>query len=151
MTNNIVILDGQKIQLLKDDLNKDGKISEVEILSRDDYSKTLIQEPTELGESLKELNFDGIEKDTRMSGIDMRARLHYIEVPAILAIDTLVSFSFLPISCLAFTRQKKRLSVSINGQGRQEIVELVAGKKEHEERKGMMGVGERLKNALGGN
>ncbi|MDX1371825.1 MAG: hypothetical protein R3321_05110 [Nitrososphaeraceae archaeon] len=37
---------------------------------------TNIQQQTELGDSLKQLNDDSIEKQSRMSGIDLRARLH---------------------------------------------------------------------------
>jgi len=67
--------------------------------------------------------------ETGMSNIDMRSRLHYSEISSLLAIDTLVAFAFLPHKCLRMTRQKKRLSVSLKGKGREEIVDLVAGKR----------------------
>lgn len=89
-------------------------------------------EPTELGESLKQLNLDDIQPGTRMSGIDMRANLHPIELSAILSVDTLVSMRFLPVDSLILTRQKKRLSVSLHGKGRNDIVAVVAGKREQE-------------------
>ena len=101
----------------------------------DDTGITQIHETTELGESLKELNDDTIEKNTHMSGIDMRARLHYLETSGILAVDILVGFKFLPTECLTMTRQKKRLSVSLKGKGREEIVSLVSGKRESDKEK----------------
>ncbi|MGM0495440.1 MAG: hypothetical protein ACQERX_02135 [Bacillota bacterium] len=95
-----------------------------------------IKEPTELGEVIRDLNNDTIERETKMSGIDMRSRLHEIEVSSILAVDTLVSFNFLPLSCLPFTRQKKRLAVSLDGKGRDDIVKIVSGKREMDEKMG---------------
>lgn len=109
-----------------------------------------ITSPTELGESLKELNKDSIETNTRMSGIDMRARLHPFEISYVLALDSLVALGVLPTSCLAFTRQKKRLSVSLLGKGREEIVNIVAGKREQDAKMGM-NFGDRLKGFFGAN
>lgn len=96
-----------------------------------------IQSTTELGDSLKELNKDDIDLTSRTSDIDLRARLHYLEISSILALDALVAFGICPTRCLAFTRQKKRLSVSLMGQGRKEIVDVVAGKRELETNQGM--------------
>lgn len=93
---------------------------------------TDIKEGSELGESLRELNDDSISPNTRMSGIDLRSILHPLELSGILAVDSLVQFRFLPVSSLSFTRQKKRLSVSQHGQGRQDIVKIVSGKREND-------------------
>ena len=107
-----------------------------------------IQESSDLSESLKQLNDDTTEPSSRMSGIDMRTRLHLTEIPSILACDTLVAFDFLPQDCLKFTRQKKRLAVSLKGEGRKEIVSIVQGKQEQEsgrsvfdKMKGFVGLG----------
>ena len=102
-----------------------------------------ITEGTELGETLKELNNDFRENtEHKMSGIDLRSRLHPAEISGLLAIDTLVNFKFIPDRCLQFTRQKKRLAVSIQGKGRTEIVDIAAGKRENDARK--LSFGERL-------
>lgn len=77
-----------------------------------------------LGEIIKELNNDKVDKNSKMSNIDMNARLNNIEISSILALDSLVSMQFLPLKCLDFTRQKKRLSVSLGGEGRKEIVQI---------------------------
>lgn len=89
-----------------------------------------INEKTDLSETLKQLNEDSIDLQTGMSGIDMRARLSHMEIPAILQIDNLVSMNVLPAECLQLTRQKKRLSVSLGGLGRREIVKIATGNKE---------------------
>jgi hypothetical protein len=83
-------------------------------------------EPSEIGEALKSLNDDTMN-DEQFSSIDMKTRLHPLEISGIIVIDTLVSMNFLPPSVAKLTRSKKRLAVSINGQGRQEMVELVKG------------------------
>ena len=134
-----IILDGSKIikekEIFRDEYNNNGEQE--------------INEPTELGEAIRELNSDVISNDIKMSGIDLRSRLHNIEISSILAVDTLVSFNFLPISCLPFTRQKKRLSVSQGGLGRKEIVSIVAGKRELETSTGSTLMGG-MKNMFGG-
>ena len=89
--------------------------------------------PTEISElqgSLQELNNDSVNDRTRTSGIDLRTRLYNSEIASITVLDTLVAFNFLPMSIVPFTLQKKRLAVSLKGKGRDEIVELVAGKRE---------------------
>lgn len=107
-----------------------------------------IVEKSELGEALEHLNDDTIDlNDSRMSGIDMRARLHHTEIASVLALDSLVSLGVCPTIAIAFTRQKKRLSVSIEGAGRKDIVDIVAGKQERENVG--KGFGEKMKGLFG--
>jgi len=98
-------------------------------------------EVSELQGSLQELNNDTVSPITRNSGIDLRTRLYNSEIASITVLDTLVAFNFLPMSIVPFTLQKKRLAVSLKGKGRDEIVELVAGKREGDVQKstGFMG------------
>lgn len=125
-----------KILIANEEMNSIKNIQAKMELFKSDFSGTKnIIESTELGESLKELNLDDRDPIHKMSGIDMRTRLHPIEIAGLLAIDTLVTFKFIPDRCLQFTRQKKRLAVSIHGKGRSEIVDIVAGKREHDVKK----------------
>ena len=109
-----------------------------------------IKQSSELGEALRELNDDSIDKNGRHSGIDMRSNLHPIEISSILAVDTLVNLRFLPKTCLDFTRQKKRLAVSKLGQGRKDTVTLVSGQREHQQNSGNGGIVGGIKNMFGG-
>ena len=109
-----------------------------------------IVQPTELGESLKELNEDNYDVTTRLSGIDMRSRLHYLQIPAMATFDSLIAMKFLPMSCSPITRQLKRLAVSLKGEGRREIVGIVGGNREHEEKKGAGGLWGNLKDQVQG-
>jgi len=148
--NHVIKLDGISMKLERPDIDQDGQTNTPERITQDfgDGIQPIVQQ-TELGETLQELNLDSLEKMTRMSGIDMRSRLHPAELPHILALDALVGLQVLPTKCLAFTRQKKRLSVSIKGLGRKEIVDIVGGKKDQDAKSGMGGLGDRLKGSLG--
>jgi len=133
-------------------INKEMVTNQYDFVDSMQDSQTEIKDSTELGDSLKELNNDSVERSTRMSGIDMRSRLHYIEISSILAFDTMIGLRLVPMSCLNFTRQKKRLAVSQNGKGRDDIVDIVAGKTDRDEKTNTgMGFLSRLKGLAGGN
>jgi len=146
----IIKLDGVRLEVNPPDLDGDGQSGGVEhITQRMPGNTQNIVQPTELGDSLKHLNDDSLDSSTRMSGIDMRARLHPMEVSSVLALDALVAMGVLPSRCLAFSRQKKRLSVSIAGKGREEIVNIVGGKREQDAKAGMGGFMDKAKGFMG--
>ncbi len=92
---------------------------------------------SDIAQALVELNKDNL--GDKNSEIDLRARLHPFELSALLALDSLVAIGFLPIQTLALSRQKKRLSVSLKGLGRKEIISVVAGHQEQMAKKGGLG------------
>ncbi len=147
----IISIDGIRITLEAPDLDKDGVTGGIEkIPQKFNEGVTNITQSTELEGSLKELNADMINPETRMSAIDMRTRLHGFEISAVLAIDSLVALGVLPQRCLPLSTQKKRLNVSQDGLGRKEMVELVAGKHERDIKMGAMGrMGEGIKSFFG--
>ncbi len=148
----IITVDGIQTEIIPSDLDKDGITGGIEKIPQKfgEGSITNVTQPTELEGSLKELNADSINEETRMSAIDMRTRLHPIEISAVLAIDSLVALGVLPQRCLPLSTQKKRLNVSESGKGRQEMVELVAGKHERDIKMGGMGkMGEGIKGFFG--
>ena len=148
----IISLDGIPTMLVNPDLDGDGITGGVErvVKKLGDEGIQNITQNSELEGSLKELNADAIDPQTRMSQIDMRSRLHPIEISSVLAIDALVGFGVLPQKCLILSTQKKRLNVSEEGKGRQEMVELVAGKTERDIKMGTMGrMQEGFKNFFG--
>ncbi len=147
-----ITIDGVPIKVIPPDLDGDGITGGVEEVTQkfSEGSVTHVTQPTELEGSLKELNADSINENTRMSQIDMRTRLHPIEISAVLAIDSLVALGVLPQRCLPLSTQKKRLNVSEMGKGRQEMVELVAGKHERDIKMGAMGqMGQGIKGFFG--
>jgi len=147
---SMVILDGIRLQVLAADLDGDGITGEIETVQhRVDQGIIPVNQPTELGESLVNLNEDEVDPRTRMSGIDLRARIHPSVMPYFGAMDALVRFGVMPRRCSDFTRQMKRLTVSERGLGRQEIVDVVSGKQEQDARKAGGGFGERMKGLFG--
>lgn len=125
------ILDGVKLRVMPPDLDGDGVVGGTEMIRHhmDGGTQDIVQ-PTEVGEAIKELNKDNIDSSSRLSDIDQRTRIHYVEEGGLTSVQSLVAFRFLPITILSFTRSKMRLAVSRNGLGRQEIVQLFRGKKE---------------------
>lgn len=85
-----------------------------------------------------------------MSGIDMRSIIHPLDISNIAAFDSLVWLDFLPIECLAVTRKMLRLAVSQHGKGREHMVDVATGKRDHDIRANT-GVLARIKNFAGGN
>ncbi len=147
----IIILDGIKMQLEAADVDGDGKTGGVEVIKQQfDQGIQPVIQPSDTAESLKELHNDALDYNTRMSGIDMRANLHPMEIQSVLALDALVGLGVLPTKVLAFSRQKKRLSKSLGGMGSKQIVELVAGKREQEAKMGFGGLMDKGKNFMGG-
>ena len=124
-----VRLDGQLMTLVKRDIDGDGRVDRnvPEVVRHD---AEVITQPTELGQVMSSLNEDIIEEHTMMSSIDMKANLHWAEVSAVLGIDTLSRIGVVSKKWLYFTRQKKRLSISVAGRGRDDMVKCVVGERE---------------------
>ena len=88
-----------------------------------------INEPSELGEMARELNLDTVDDD-KFSSIDMKTRLGDIEISSILAVDTLIANDFFPEEARVLTRSKKRLAISKDGKGREELVDITRNQRE---------------------
>lgn len=84
------------------------------------------QEPSDLRETFKELNADMVDSDN-FSSIDTRTRLTASQVPSLVALDLLTQCGVLPFKYNRIGRGVKRLSVSIQGKGRSEMVQIVQG------------------------
>lgn len=102
-----------------------------EDVSKLEGQERMIQKETELGAVMRNLDSDNIDKETKMSDIDFNARLKETEINACLVFDELVRLKILPEKA-GLTRQKKRLSVSRDGLGREEKVRIVAGEREQQ-------------------
>ena len=104
-----------------------------------DAGITPIQQPTELGEVLDKVNADVFKKNENVSSIDFNARIPNISFPFIVALDSLAQMKVLPRGSTSLTRAFKRDSVSLQGEGRKEVVKIVAGRREDEERRQSFG------------
>ena len=114
--------------------NKNNKNS----LKSDDLESTIDQlkdtinfaEKSEMGQIFDNLDNDRIDKSTNMSSVDFNSRLTQSEIASSMVIDELTRLGILPDDS-GITRQKKRLSVSLMGKGREEKVRMIAGEREH--------------------
>jgi hypothetical protein len=125
------------IEVIKDSVESDGK--DYQEVSTSQFAmkvhspqQTNILEATELGDVMKYMHEDKLEDDKSMTTIDMKSRLGMIEISGMVCVDFLIGSSFLPQHCIALTRTKKRLNVSLRGLGRQEMVAVVVGKREQD-------------------
>lgn len=115
---------------------------EVQIINKQYYDSDedegihQVTETTETGDAMRELNKDEFDKKTRMSGIDLRSRLHHTEISGIVAVDSMVALKTLPQSTSVITLSKKRNAVSDGGEGRKEIVAISQGLAQRETDKG---------------
>lgn len=98
----------------------------------DILNKELIESnKSEVGEVFNNLDNDEPNIKTQMSNIDFNARLTNIEINNCIIIDELRALGILPENA-QITRQKKRLSVSQEGKGRAEKVEIASASRKSE-------------------
>lgn len=89
------------------------------------------KEKTEMGEVFDNLDNDNINPKTGFSNIDFNARLMPWEVSNCMVFDELKALGILPENA-NITTQKKRLSVSLGGEGRKEKVQIASGSRDAE-------------------
>jgi len=148
----ILTIDGNRI-LIGEDQNdtdltlKNNKKNPFSSEKKEFTGKVVIQDQTELGQVMHELNKDILETDGGGLSIDKRSRLTNVEVPAHTQYDMLAHFHFLPMDSLALTMTHKRLVISRDGKGREEIRDIAIGR---EQLRGNGGFFDRLKNVFTG-
>jgi len=89
----------------------------------------IIMNKSELAEIFDNLDDDRQNKENNMSQIDFNTRLTTVEINSIMIIDEFTRLGIFPPDA-GITRQKKRLAISKDGEGRKEKVHMVAGKEE---------------------
>lgn len=147
--SKIIIINGIRTEMRPYDLDKNGKTGGIERIQQPQNTGiSPIMQASELGETMDKMNNDDYNPNTRFSNIDMRTRLfNYSERNAIIAIESMSGLRMMPQECTTPTRSIKRLNVSMMGKGRQEMVDIVAGKREHD--KQSSGFGDKIKGFLG--
>jgi hypothetical protein len=87
-------------------------------------------------EGIRELNKDEADPiNPRYTSIDMRANLNDFEINSIMTVEMLDVLEVIPHECTEVTRKKKRMSVSRDGKGREQIVDMFRANKEQEAQK----------------
>lgn len=103
-----------------------------------DPSETDIVHPLEISETIKEVNKDVLEMDGKMSSIDRMARLTRTEKSGYHELASLINLDFCPKSLNFIIRAGLRFSVSLEGKGRKEAVDIVRGVKDAESKSGFI-------------
>ena len=85
------------------------------------------KEQSELGEVFGNLDNTSKEAETGFSNIDFNTRLTFEEINSCLVFDELKALGILPEDS-NLTIQKKRLAVSLHGEGRREKVTIASAK-----------------------
>jgi len=130
-------MDGVRVKLIPFDIDGDGVAGEVESISTHKEQGVIdIRERSELGEALEYQNKD-ITDSSKLSSVDFVSRISPFQLSALVAVDTIASMGVISKDAKTVVRNLMRKSVSIDGKGRQEFVDVVVGKKEFEIRKGM--------------
>jgi len=96
-----------------------------------------LKDKSELGEVFDNLDNDVVSPDTKMSSVDFNTRLDGFEISTIMVIDELTRMGIFPDRA-GLTRQKKRLSVSLQGKGREEKVRIIQGERDNRTGMGVM-------------
>jgi len=100
-------------------------------LSDSRFNEIMLPDQTEMGAIMNNLDNDVVDRDTKMSSIDVNTRLTHEEINSCLIVDELIRLGILPKD-IGLTRQKKRLAISLKGEGRREKVQIVSGQREFE-------------------
>jgi len=132
-------INGVRIELVAADLDKDGITGGTEQVQQSfDKGQVPIKESTELGDALTEFNKDDVTSE-RLSSIDFKSRINQYELPPMIVLDVLIAMGILTTKCGMLNRVKMRKSVSLEGLGRKEFVDVVTGKKEQDIRAANLG------------
>jgi len=129
-TVTLYTIDGTRLMFKHDTRHEDVVQTSMQTHTPAQQGITHVQQATELGEALKELNKDEIDNNTRTSSIDMRAILHEMQVHPVSAFEGFVVLGMVTTRCLGVSRQIKRNSCSIKGKGREQIVQTTQSKNE---------------------
>lgn len=117
-------------------LSREDKDSKQELEKAKDFTRIALESPiqqeSDLKGVMKELNEDTFETEAQLPSIDLKTRLQPYELSSIIIHDTVINLGCLPKECLITTRNKKRLAVSLKGEGRKEMVQIVQGERAKE-------------------
>lgn len=102
----------------------------------DDFSQGKIEEKSEIQGAAEVLFEDQFDARTKLSSIDLRTRLSDSQIPNIAICDEFSKLGVIP-DANSFTRNIKRLNVSIDGKGRQELVQIASGVLQQQQGMGM--------------
>lgn len=103
----------------------------------DDFAVQTVEQKSEIQGAAEVLFEDKEDASTKLSSVDMRTRLNDSQIPCIAVADELSKLGVIP-AANSFTRNVKRLNISLNGEGRKELVSIGSGVVQAERGGGMI-------------
>jgi hypothetical protein len=131
----IINLDGTRLQIEPQDLDKNGKTGGIEAVSQERKDITPIMQPTETGEVIKEAFKDEIEDSTGLSSIELKSNIHDIQSAAISTWNYLSRNGVIGHKAMFLTRTLLRTRVSVAARGREDVVRIAQGQAEKQKNK----------------
>ena len=139
-------IDGKQIEIKKEEQNE--KASYPQVVKQDGNYMRPPEEITEAGQVLKSLFSNDYDPVSKTHAIDQKANLDDYQVRGLTALDVLDRVNFTPHVANSVSMQTKHLSISKNARGRDDHVNIIQAKKEHEVNQSGGGM---LKNLMGMN
>ncbi len=138
--DDLIILNHIPVRLKPVDLDKDGKSGGYEdVYEKHNSNMTTSTNPTELGDTMREIDRDVLDPITKMTSIDSKSFITEDDRDNITAFNSLVTMRMITPKCLAITRQFLRVSKSIEGKNLQISRDIAIGQHTREaEKQGFM-------------
>lgn len=138
-------IDGIRMQLAQPDVDGDGNAGGIEkIESHRDMGVVNFQDKSELGEALEHQNKD-TENERGMSSVDFISRINEIQHGSMSAVTYLARAHVISQTARDLVTDLMRKSVSLQGKGREEFVQVVVGNTVKKQQQGMQNLGGQVK------
>lgn len=128
-----VRIDGTRMRLAPRDLDGNGIAGGVEGIQQQGGIMS-IKDTSELGEALEHQNKDVLDP-SGFSTSDYNARINSFQFSPLVAVDMIATMKVISARSRDVVRHIMRKSVSVDGKGREEFVNVVTGKKENDLKK----------------
>ncbi len=133
-----VKIDGTRMRLKAVDIDGDGKAGGIEGIPKHQSGIMSVKDTSELGEALEHQNKDILDA-TGFSSSDYNARINSFQFSPLVAVDMIATMKVISNRSRDVVRHIMRKSVSVDGQGRKEFVDVVTGKTANDINKNKVG------------
>src|SRR3990172_6594693 len=123
----VISLDGTRMRLIPLDADNDGRTGGIEGIRQQQSGIMQVKDTSELGEALEHQNKDNLDS-TGFSTSDYNARINSFQFSPLVAVDMIATMKVISQRSRDVVRHIMRKSVSVEGKGRQEFVDVVTGK-----------------------
>lgn len=127
-------IDNMRMRIQNVDLDGDGVTGGVENVPSVSSNVHYMKDTTELGEALEHQNKDTAD-ERGFNSVDFSARINNFQYAPLVAVDMVATMKVISSKSRDVVRHIMRKSVSLEGKGREEFVNVVTGKHDNDIRK----------------